>query len=70
MIRATAPALMIEMNPAAMRAADTSKRKLVNALLELDYDRFVTPKDLERQRPLTDQISDPDLILLPASFRT
>jgi FkbM family methyltransferase len=68
MIRATAPALLMEMNPAAMRAADTSKTKLVNALIELDYDRFVTPQELERQRPLTDQIDDADLILLPASF--
>jgi FkbM family methyltransferase len=68
-IRATAPALMMEMNQAAMRAADTSKTKLVNALIELDYDRFVTLQELERQRPLTDRIADADLIFLPASFR-
>jgi len=68
MIRATAPALLIEMNPAAMRAADTSKTKLVNALVDLGYDRFVTPNDLERQRPLTDQISEENIIVLPASF--
>jgi len=68
MIRTTAPALLMEMNPAAMHAADISKTKLVNALIELDYHRFVTPKDLKRQRSLTDQIDNDDLILLPASF--
>ena len=70
MIQATAPALLIEMNPVAMRAAETSKTKLVNALVELGYDRFVTPQELQRQRPLTDQICDADLIALPASFGT
>ena len=70
MIRAVAPILLIEMNPAAMRAADTSKTQLLNALIELDYNRFVTPQELERQRPLTEQIADADLILLPASYST
>jgi FkbM family methyltransferase len=70
LIRASAPALFMEMNPAAMRAANTSKTKLVNALLEYGYDRYVPPQDLEWQRPLTDQVADGDLILLPASFGT
>ncbi len=69
MIRATAPALLIEVNPAAMRAAETSKTKLVNTLIELGYDRFVTPQELQRQRPLTDKIVDADLIVLPATYR-
>jgi FkbM family methyltransferase len=68
MIRATAPTLMIEINPPAMRAADTSKSDLVNALVNLGYVRFVTPKNLEDRRPFPDQSDNADLILLPASI--
>ena len=68
-IRATAPVLLMEINPAAMRAADTSKTNLVKTLADLGYDRFVTPQEPERQQPLSDQIDDGDLIALPASFR-
>jgi FkbM family methyltransferase len=70
MIRATAPFIMIEVNPGAMRAADSSKMQLVKALIDLGYDRFVTLQELERRQPLTAQIAEADLILLPASFRT
>jgi FkbM family methyltransferase len=70
LIRAIAPALLIEVNPVALRAAGASKTKLVNALIELGYDRFVSPEELERRRPLTDQIVEADLIVLPASFGT
>jgi FkbM family methyltransferase len=70
LIRATAPAMLIEMNPAAMRAAGTSTTTLVKTLMDLGYDRFVTPRELGRQRPLTDQTIDGDLIVLPASIGT
>ena len=70
LIRATAPAMLIEVNPAAMRAAGTSKTTLVKTLVDMGYDRFVTLQELGRQRPLTDQIIDGDLILLPASIGT
>jgi len=68
LIRATAPALLIELNPAAMRAAGTSRTGLMSALIDLGYDRFVTPQEPERQRTLPDQIVDGDLILMPTSF--
>jgi FkbM family methyltransferase len=67
MIGATAPALLIEINPVAKSAAGSSKAKIISALIELGYDRFVTPQELERQRPLADQIVDADIIALPAS---
>jgi FkbM family methyltransferase len=70
LIRATAPAMLIEMNPPAMRAAGTSKTTLVKTLMDMGYDRFVTPQELGRQRPLTDQTVDGDLIVLPASVGT
>jgi hypothetical protein len=43
---------------------------LVTTLMDLGYDRFVTPRELGRQRPLTDQTIDGDLIVLPASIGT
>lgn len=70
LLRAVTPAMLIEMNPAAMRAAGTSKTTLVKTLIDLGYDRFVTPPELGRQRPLTDEIIDGDLIVLPASIGT
>jgi FkbM family methyltransferase len=69
LIRSIAPVMLIEINPIAMQAAATSKTKLVNALIELDYSRFVTPDELESPRPLTDQIVDADIIALPAWYR-
>ena len=68
LIHASAPVLLMEMNPVAMSAAGTSKTKLVQTLLDFGYDRFVTQQELQRPRPLTDQTVEPDLILLPASF--
>lgn len=68
MIRDTSPVLLMEMNLAVMRAANTSKTKLMEALFELGYDRFVKPGELERQWPLTDQMVASDLIPLPASY--
>ncbi len=72
LIRATAPAMLIEMNSAAMRAAGTSRTSLVQALIDLGYERFVTPEEPRLQRPLADQAVaiDGDLIALPASFNT
>jgi FkbM family methyltransferase len=67
LIRATAPALLIEINAKAMRAAGTARAKLVKTLLDLGYDRFVSPRALELQRPLRDEALDGDLIVLPAS---
>jgi FkbM family methyltransferase len=69
LIASLAPVLLIEINPLAMQAAATSKTKLVNTLIELSYDRFVTPHDLESPRPLTDQIVEADIIALPISYR-
>lgn len=68
LIRATSPALLMEMNPVAMSAADTSQAKLLSTLAELGYDRFVTAREPDRAHALTEQIVATDLILLPASF--
>lgn len=68
LILATSPALFIEMNPAALRAAGASKAELVGTLRELGYDRFVTRREPEQPRPLTDQATDTDLLVLPAAF--
>jgi FkbM family methyltransferase len=68
LITSIAPVLFIEINVAAMQAAETSKTKLVNALIELGYQRFVTPHEPELQRPLTDQIVEDDIIALPTSY--
>jgi FkbM family methyltransferase len=69
LIRSIAPVMLIEINPITMQAAATSKTKLVNALVELGYSRFVTPDELESPRPLTDQIVEGDIIALPARYR-
>ena len=66
-IRATAPRILIEMNAAAMRAAGTSREILLRELSELGYDRFVTPKQPDVERPFADDRDDPDLIVLPSS---
>jgi FkbM family methyltransferase len=72
LIRAAAPPMLIEMNPAAMRAAGTSRASLVQALIDLGYERFITPQEPRVQRPLADQAVaiDGDLIVLPASFNS
>jgi FkbM family methyltransferase len=70
LIASLSPVLLIEINPLAMEAAATSKTKLVNALVGLGYDRFVTPDELESPRRISDQILQADIIALPASYRT
>lgn len=72
LIRAAVPLMLIEMNPAAMRAAGTSRTSLIHTLIDLGYERFVTPQAPHVQRPLADQAVaiDGDLIVLPASFNT
>lgn len=68
LLASIAPAILIEINPAAMRAAGTSKTMLVNALIELGYDRFVTPSELKSPHPLTDELPEGDIVVLPASY--
>lgn len=69
LIRAKAPAMLIEINPAAMSAAGTSTGMLVQALMDLGYDRFATPAEPRRERPLDRTIDSEhgDVILLPAA---
>ncbi len=64
-----APVMLIEINPVAMRAAGTSTTKLVSALTELGYSRFVTPDDLATSQALTEQLAEGDIIVLPESYR-
>ena len=69
LITSLAPVMLIEINPVAIEAAGTSTTKLVGALIDLGYSRFVTPKELNSARPLTDQIGEGDIIVLPESYR-
>jgi FkbM family methyltransferase len=64
LIRATAPVLMLEINPSAMRAAATPKAALIKMVLDLGYERFVTPAELEFPRPFTNEVPDGDIIAL------
>jgi FkbM family methyltransferase len=65
LLRATVPVLMLEINPAAMQAAAASKPALLKTLFDLGYRRFVTPVELEFPRPLTNEVPDGDIIVLP-----
>jgi FkbM family methyltransferase len=67
LIRATTPAMLIEMNEAAMRSAGSSRTTLVKMLLDLGYDRFVTPEEATVERPLAEASTDRDVIALPAA---
>jgi FkbM family methyltransferase len=67
LIQAIKPALLIEINPRTLRAAGTSKEALLGVLLNLGYDRFVTPLDIDFERTLSGEIPDGDLVCLPAS---
>lgn len=67
LIRAAAPTLMLEINPSAMRGAATTKTALVETLLHLGYERFVTPDQLELPRSLTNEVQNGDVIVLPES---
>jgi FkbM family methyltransferase len=67
-IRAIRPPILIEINPDAMRAANSSKAALLKTLIDLGYDRFLTLKDFERAQPLTEHLTESDLILLPADY--
>jgi FkbM family methyltransferase len=69
LIRATAPTLMLEINPSAMRAASTTKAALVTTLLDLGYERFVTPDELASPRSLTNEVPDGDIIVLALEAR-
>lgn len=64
LMRATAPSLMLEINPAAMQAAAKPKATLIKMLLDLGYERFVTPAELEFPRPLANEVPDGDIIVL------
>jgi FkbM family methyltransferase len=69
LIRATAPVLLLEINSKAMRAVGVPKATLIKTLLDLGYDRFVMPRELELQQPLTGEVPDTNVIVLPASAR-
>jgi FkbM family methyltransferase len=66
-IQANTPVLMMEVNPKAMRAAGTSKATLVQTLVDLGYDRLVTPRDLTSERPISETTLEWEIIALPAS---
>jgi FkbM family methyltransferase len=69
LIRSTTPALLIEINHASMTAARTSRASLAQRLSVLGYDRFVTPDELFRQRPMTEHaIEEGNIIALPRSI--
>ena len=70
LIQAATPPLLIEINPKAMQAAGTSKTALTMTLLDLGYERIVTPRDLASERPLNKEALEWDLIALPAKFRS
>jgi FkbM family methyltransferase len=64
------PRLMIEMNPVAMRAAGTSIEVLIDTLIGLGYDRYVTQEEPATARPLEEQVligygDQRDIIVLP-----
>jgi FkbM family methyltransferase len=67
-LRGTTPAVLLEINARAMRAAGTPPEGLRQLLLDLGYDRFATPREPCCERPLADAALDAtegDVIVLP-----
>jgi FkbM family methyltransferase len=60
------PVLLVEVNAAALAAAGSSPRALVELLAELGYDRRVTRAEPRREVPLHAEITEHDIIALHA----
>ena len=69
-IAATKPAILAEVNPESLAAAGASTADLVRLLRELGYTRFVTRSEFRIERPLTDPMTERDIIALHGKGRS
>jgi len=60
------PVILTEVNPESLSAAGESPRTLIATLRELGYDRYLTRRETDGERPLEGEIRDADIIALPA----
>ena len=63
------PAILMEVNAAALKAAGSSTAALAALLGELGYDRYLGGADLDREYPLTAPIAGSNIIALHRSRR-